>query len=141
EKRDRYENVGEPHEAGCFKTGADAQKFIDDQLLMAEIFASRLRQLGDMGLKFLASLPHTELTSELQNHEAFRKMLEEAMQVPSFPVDDHCPKCGSGHTDRVHVRTEVIGIEAVHMYYQCLKCNSELIEEFTLSEVFIDDGK
>jgi hypothetical protein len=140
EHKDIYRNVGEPHEAGVFAKKKDAESFIDDVLLMAKDFASRLRQLSEQGIKFLASLPDTELTAERQNREAFLKMLEDAAKVPEIPVDDRCPNCGAGYEERSLVKMDYMDINAVHMRYDCNKCHKTIIEEFTLSDVFIDDG-
>lgn len=141
EHKDLYQNVGEPHEAGVFAKKKDAESFIDDVLLTAEDFASRLRQLSEQGIKFLASLPDTELTTERQSRATFLKMLEDAASVPVIPVYDCCPNCGAGCEERSLVKMDYMDINAVHMRYDCNKCHKTIIEEFTLSEVFIDDGR
>lgn len=56
-------------------------------------------------------------------------------------VNDSCPKCGAGSDDREFTGKDFLGIEAIHIYYHCKKCNSNIIEEFTLTDVFIDDGR
>ncbi len=43
------------------------------------------------GLKFIDSLPKTELTTQLQNREAFRKVLNDALNQNTLTVDDRCP--------------------------------------------------
>ena len=91
------------------------------------------------GLKFLDSLPETELTTQLQNREAFRKMLNDALNQGVPMIDDRCPKCGAGSDEREFIDKDFLGIEAVHMHYTCNKCGSEIIEEFTLNDVFIDN--
>jgi len=141
EQKDIYRNVGEPHEAGSFAKKKDAETFIDDGLLMTKDFVVRLRQISETGQKFLASLPDTELTAERQNREVFQKMLENAAEPLQIPVDDRCPNCGAGCEERTLIKMDFMGIEAVHMRYECSKCRNTIIEEFTLSDVFIDDGK
>ncbi|GAG12039.1 unnamed protein product, partial [marine sediment metagenome] len=41
--------------------------------------------------------------------------------------------------EREFVSRDFLGIKAVHMHYTCKKCGSEIIEEFTLTDVFIDN--
>ena len=53
-------------------------------------------------------------------------------------VKDDCPKCGAGSDERQFISRDFLGIEAIHMHYLCKKCGSEIIEEFTLTDVFID---
>jgi len=90
------------------------------------------------GLKFLDSLPETELTTQLQNREAFRKMLNDALNQGVPMIDDRCPKCGASHAEREFKDKDFLDIEAIHMCYICNKCGSEITEEFTLTDVFID---
>lgn len=61
EQKDIYRDVGEPHEAGTFAYKKDAEAFVDGRLLMAHVFVSRLRQISEAGIEFLASLSQTEL--------------------------------------------------------------------------------
>ncbi len=93
------------------------------------------------GLKFLDSLPETELTTQLENREAFRKMLNDALNQSVPMIDDGCPKCGASHAEREFKDKDFLDIEAIHMYYTCNKCGSEITEEFTLTDVFIDNGR
>lgn len=66
------------------------------------------------------------------------KILRDALK--SAPaVNDSCPKCGAGSDERELTGKDFLGIEAIHMHYICKKCGSEIIEEFTLTDVFIDD--
>lgn len=53
-------------------------------------------------------------------------------------VNDSCPKCGAGSDEREFTGKDFLGIEAIHMHYMCKKCGSEITEEFTLTDVFID---
>ena len=65
-------------------------------------------------------------------------MLKDALKAAPV-VNDDCPKCGAGSDERELTSKDFLGIEAVHMHYTCKKCGSEIIEEFTLTEVFIDN--
>jgi hypothetical protein len=141
ESRDSYRNVGEPHEAGVFTKKSYAQTFITDQLLMAEAFGTRLRQLADNGLKFLANLPEDESTATTDNRMAFKRMLVEALKTPSKPLDDRCPKCGAQWAKRELIDRQFIDRDAIHVHYSCTACKSTITEEFMLNEVFIDDGR
>ena len=102
---------------------------------------TKLRNICQAGLKFLDSLPETELITELENREAFRKMLNDVLSQNASIVDDSCPKCGAGSDDREFTGKDFIDIEAIHMHYMCKKCGSEITEEFTLNDVFIDNGQ
>jgi len=101
----------------------------------------KLRNVCQMGLKFLDTLPETELTTELENREGFRRMLNNGLSQNAPIVDDSCPKCGAGSDDREFTGKDFLGIEAIHMHYTCKKCGSEITEEFTLRDVFIDNGR
>jgi predicted nucleic-acid-binding Zn-ribbon protein len=65
-------------------------------------------------------------------------MMKEAMNSKIPPIDDSCPKCGADSDEREFVKRDFLDIEAVHMHYICQQCGSEIIEEFTLTDVFID---
>ena len=77
----------------------------------------------------------------LQNMQALRKMLSNALNQSVPSVSDSCPECGAGSDEREFTGRDFLGIEAIHMYYSCNKCGSEITEEFTLSDVFIDNGQ
>jgi len=100
---------------------------------------TNIQKLCQAGFKFLDSLPETELTTQLQNREAYRKILNDALNQNMLAVDDRCPKCGAGHDDRQFKERNFLDTEAIHMHYICNKCGSEITEEFTLSDVFIDN--
>ena len=95
-----------------------------------------LQKLCQAGLKFLDSLPVTELTTQRQNREAFRKMLTDALNRNAPIVDDRCPQCGAGYKERELIGREFIDIEAIHVHYRCNRCGSRMIEEFKLTDVF-----
>jgi DNA-directed RNA polymerase subunit M/transcription elongation factor TFIIS len=70
--------------------------------------------------------------------------LEEAVKLRDKligTVDDACPKCGADSNQREFMDKRFLDCEAIQMIYTCKNCGSEIIEEFTLSEVFIDSGK
>jgi len=56
-------------------------------------------------------------------------------------VDDSCPKCGAGFDEREFTDKDFLDSEAIHMHYICKKCGSQITKEFTLSDVFIDNGR
>jgi hypothetical protein len=99
---------------------------------------TNLQNVCRAGLKFLDSLPETALTTQLENREAFRKMLNDALNQSVPMIDDRCPKCGASHAEREFKDKDFLDIEAIHMHYICNKCGSEITEEFTLTDVFID---
>jgi len=68
------------------------------------------------------------------------KMLKDALKTAPT-VDDSCPKCGAGCDEREFTGKDFLDIEAIHMHYICKKCGSQITEEFTLSDVFIDNGR
>jgi len=139
ESKEHYLNISEPYEAGKFDTEAEAVKFVENELLIIRQVNTNLQKLCQAGLKFLDSLPETGLTTQLQNREAFRKMLNDALNQNVPIIDDRCPKCGAGHAEREFKDKDFFDIEAIHMHYACNKCGSEITEEFTLSDVFIDN--
>ena len=100
---------------------------------------TKLRNTCQAGFKFLDSLPETELTTQLENREAFRKILNDALNQNVPVIDDRCPKCGAGHAEREFKDKDFLDIEAIYMHYVCNKCGGEITEEFTLSDVFIDN--
>ncbi len=139
ESKDHYLNISEPYEAGKFDTEAEAVKFVENELMIIRQVNTNIQKLCQAGLKFLDSLPETELTTQLENREAFRKMLNDALNQNTLTVDDRCPKCGASHAEREFQDRDFFDIEAIHMHYACNKCGSEITEEFTLSDVFIDN--
>lgn len=66
------------------------------------------------------------------------EILKDALKATPT-VNDSCPKCSAGSGEREFTGKDFLGIEAIHMHYTCKKCGSEIIEEFTLSDVFIDN--
>lgn len=54
-------------------------------------------------------------------------------------VKNSCPKCGAGFDERELISRDFLGIEAVHMHYICKKCGSDIVEEFTLTDAFVDN--
>lgn len=69
-------------------------------------------------------------------------LIETALtKAATCAVKDSCPKCGAGCDERELTDKDFIGIEAIHMHYICKKCGSQITEEFTLTDVFIDNGQ
>ena len=139
ECKDHYLNISEPYEAGKFDTEAEAVKFVENELMIIRQVNTNIQKLCQAGLKFLDSLPETGLTTQLENREAFRKMLNDALNQNVPIIDDRCPRCGADHAEREFKNKDFLDIEAIHMRYMCNKCGSEITEEFTLSDVFIDN--
>ncbi len=54
---------------------------------------------------------------------------------------DDCPKRGAASDEREFTDKDFLDSRAIHMHYICKKCGSEIIEEFTLSDVFIDNAR
>jgi len=129
--------VGPRYEAGEFNSEAEATRFIKNELLIVRPVKLDLQKVCQAGLKFLDSLPVTELTSQRQSREAFRRMLTDALNRNAPIVDDRCPKCGAGYKERALIGREFIDIEAIHVHYRCNRCGSRMIEEFKLADVFV----
>ena len=68
------------------------------------------------------------------------KTLKDALKATPT-VDDSCPKCGAAFDEREFTDKDFLDSEAIHMHYVCKKCGSQITEEFTLSDVFIDNGR
>ena len=139
ESKNHHRNVGEPYEAGTFNSEAEAVRFVKNELIVVRPVKLDLKKVCRAGFKFLDSLPVTELTSQKQNRQAFRKMLSDALSRNAPIVDDSCPKCGAGCNERELIERQFIDIEAIHVHYLCSRCGSKMIEEFTLADVFIDN--
>jgi len=101
-----------------------------------------------------AKTPHTKLRNACQQvldslnvgGEQSRQFAEEIKTLKDAlkttpTVDDSCPKCGAGLDEREFMSKDFLDAEAIHMHYTCKKCGSQITEEFTLSDVFIDNGR
>lgn len=139
ESKNHYLDLGTPYEVGEFSTEAEAVRFVENELMIIRPVKLDLQNVCQAGLKFLDSLPGTELTTQQQNREAFCKMLNDVLSQNAPIVDDSYPKCGAGCNERELIGRDFIDIEAVHMHYVCNRCGSKMIEEFKLADVFIDD--
>ena len=129
-----YLNIGEPYEAGKFDTEVKAKSFVDNELMIIRPINTKLRNACQQILDAL------DVGGE-QSRQFAKEIgiLKNALKV-ALVVKDDCPKCGAGCDERELTDREFLGIEAVHMHYMCKKCGSEIIEEFTLTDVFIDSG-
>lgn len=123
---------------------------LDDQVNIGDI--EELQQAKDAIAKYSpVEVPGTKLrvvcqqmldTLDIGGEQAHQfaeeiAMLKDALKTAPA-VSDVCPKCGAGLDERQFINRDFLGIEAVHMHYTCKKCGSEIIEEFTLTDVFID---
>ncbi len=138
EEQDHYEDIGEPYEAGCFKTETQARKFIEAELTAAREVNTGLRSACRTAMRLLRNLGSTTLMATMQKLQSCREVLDDALKQGIPAVNDKCPQCGAGCDERELLKKEFLDMEAVHMHYTCNKCGSEIIEEFTLSDVFID---
>jgi hypothetical protein len=139
ESQDHSQNIGPSYEAGTFNTEHEAVRFVVNELIIVRPVKLDLQKVCQDGLKLLDSLPETDLTSQRQNRQAFRKMLSDTLTKNAPIVDDSCPKCGARYNQRELKEREFIGIEAIHMHYLCSRCGCRMIEEFKLVDVFIDE--
>ncbi|MCX5637467.1 MAG: hypothetical protein NTX52_07215 [Planctomycetota bacterium] len=141
EDKKHSRDLGAPYEAGRFSTEKAARKFVENELMIIREVNTKLRSACRSALRFLGTLGKANLTATMKNLAACRKMLEDAINCKTPAVDDSCPKCGAGSDEREFVRRDFLDIEAIHVHYTCKKCGSEIIEEFTLTDVFIDNGR
>lgn len=135
ETKDHYLNIGLPYEAGKFDTEIAARKFVENELMVIRLLNNKLHRACQQVLDAL------DVGGEQSRAFAEEiKILRDALSsVPT--VNDSCPKCGAGSDEREFTGKDFLGIEAIHIHYTCKKCGSEIIEEFTLSDVFIDNGR
>jgi len=135
ENGNHHLNLGSPYETGRFDTEEAARKFVENELTIIRPLNAKLYRACQQVLD--------SLDTGGEQSRAFAKEIEilrdALVNVPA--VKDDCPKCGAGSDEREFVRRDFLDIEAIHMHYTCKRCGSEIIEEFTLSDVFIDDGK
>jgi predicted nucleic-acid-binding Zn-ribbon protein len=131
--------VGRSYEAGRFNSEEAARIFVENELLVIRQVNMRLRNACRSTLRFLDTLGTANLMASLKSLETCLRMMKKATSCRIPPVDDSCPKCGAGSDQREFIRREFLDIEAVHAHYTCLKCGSEVIEEFTLTDVFVDE--
>jgi len=124
---------------------------LDNQINLADV--EELQQAKDAIAKYSpVETPGTKLREVCQQMldtldiggEQARQFAEEITMLKdalkSAPmINDNCPKCGASSDEREFASRDFLGIEAIHMHYLCKKCGSEIIEEFTLTDVFIDN--
>jgi len=124
--------LGAPYEAGKFRTEIAARKFVENELMIVRPLNAKLHRACQQVLD--------SLDAGGEQSRAFAKEIEilrdALVNVPA--VKDDCPKCGAGSENREFVKRDFLDIEAVHMHYVCSKCGSTIVEEFTLTDVFID---
>jgi len=130
--------VGRSYEAGKFYSEKAARKFVENELMIIRQVNVRLRNACRSMLRFLDTLGTANMMATLKSLQVCLRMMKEAMNSKSPPIDDSCPKCGAGSGQRELAKRDFLDVEAVHMHYICNRCGSEIIEEYTLSDVFID---
>ena len=133
--------LGRSYEAGRFDSEKSARRFVENELLIIRAVNMKLRDTCLAVLKLLSSLGKGSLKTLMQKLALCRKMLHEAINCKIPAVDDNCPKCGAGCDQREFVKRDYLDLDAIHVHYTCDKCGSEIIEEFTLTDVFIDSGR
>jgi len=133
ESRNHYLKLGQPYEAGKFDTEIKARKLVENELMTVRPINRKLQKACE---EVLDSLDVGGEQSMAFAEEI--EMLREALKAAPA-IDDSCPKCGAGFDERELISKDFLGIEAIHMHYNCKKCGSEIIEEFTLTDVFVDN--
>jgi predicted RNA-binding Zn-ribbon protein involved in translation (DUF1610 family) len=138
EDKDHYEDIDEPYVAGSFNTKLAAKRFVENELLAVREVNTGLRNACKTTMRLLRNLGSANLMSAMQKLKSCREVLDNAVKQGIPAVSDRCPNCGAGCDERELLKKDFLDIEAVQMHYKCNKCGSEIIEEFTLSDVFID---
>lgn len=139
DSKDRYLNIGESYEVAKFNTEIEAKRFVENELLVIRAANAKLTNACRAARKFLKGLGKANLMTMLRKLQACRNKLNDALNQDIPAVNDNCPKCGAGFDERELTGKDFLGIEAIHMHYICKKCGSQITEEFTLTDVFIDD--
>jgi len=123
---------------------------LDDQVDIGDV--EEIQQARDAIAKYSsAEVPCTKLRNVCQQMldtldiggEQARQFAEEIAVLKDAlktapAVNDSCPKCGASSDEREFISRDFLGIEAIHVHYLCKSCGSEIIEEFTLTDVFVD---
>jgi hypothetical protein len=133
--------LGQSYEAGRFNSEKAARNFVENELLIIREVNTKLRGACRSALGFLGTLGKANLKTAMQNLATCRRILNEAVNCKIPAVNDSCPKCGAGCDQREFVKRDFLDIDAIHIHYTCKKCGSEIIEEFTLTDVFIDSNR
>lgn len=131
--RNHHLKLGAPYEAGKFRTEIAARKFVENELMIVRPLNAKLHRACQQVLD--------SLDAGGEQSRAFAKEIEilrDALaNVPA--VKDDCPKCGAGSDKREFTGKDFLDIEAIHIHYIRKKCGSQITEEFTLADVFIND--
>jgi transposase-like protein len=131
--KNHYLKLGAPYEAGTFRTEIAARRLVENELMIIRPLNTKLHRACQ---QVLGSLDVGGEQSRAFAEEI--KILRRTLSTGPIPRDD-CPKCGAGSDERELKSRDFLGIEAIHVHYICKKCGSEITEEFTLTDVFIDD--
>ena len=131
--RNHYLKLGTPYEAGTFRTEISARRLVENELMIARPLNARLHRACR---QVLESLDVGGEQSQAFAEEI--KVLKNALG--SVPViRSKCPKCGAGLDEKEFQDRDLLDSGAMHVHYICKKCSSRITEEYTLTDVFIDD--
>ena len=112
----------------------------------------KTEKLIDKLFELLGEMHDDLLEHKCENVESYNQQITKLFEQKPVAVshylllrpakihDDSCPKCDAGSDERELINRDFLGIEAIHMHCLCKKCGSEIIEEFTLTDVFIDNS-
>ena len=89
-------------------------------------------------MNLLSSPGKVDLMTRMKKLAICQKIVHEEIKSKISAVDDNCHKCDAGCDQREFVKRDFLDLDAIHVHYTCDKCGSEIIEEFTLTDVFID---
>ncbi len=135
ESKDHYLNLGLPYEAGRFNTEAAARKFVESELMITERPNVKLRNACQRMLDTLniGGEQARQFAEEIE-------MLKDALKTCPM-VKNNCSQCGAGSDEREFIGKDFLGIGTVHVHYMCNRCGSRITEEFTLTNIFADNGR
>ena len=127
--------LGAPYEAGKLRTEVAARRFVENELMIVRPLNTKLHRACQQVLDSL-DVGGEQSRAFAKEIEILRNALA---NVPA--VKDDCPKCGAGSDEREFIDRDFLDWEAVHTHYICKRCGSKITEEFTLTDVFIDNGR
>lgn len=132
-ERNHYLKLGTPYEAGTFRTEISARRLVVNELMIIRPLNARLHRTCR---QVLDSLDVGGEQSQAFAEEI--KVLKNALG--SVPVIiSKCPKCRAGLEKREFQDRDFLDSSAIHVHYICKKCSSRITEEYTLTDVFIND--
>ena len=125
--------LGTPYEARKFRTEIATRKFVENELMIVRPLNTKLDRACQQVLDCLdvgGEQPQA-LAEEIE-------ILSNALANAPAVIDD-CPECRTGFDQREFADRNFLGIEALHVHYVRKRCGSEIIEEFALTDVFVDE--